>query len=150
MYKKILVPLDGSALSEAVLDHVAAVATSCQVPEVVLLRVTRPLDENIWEPIDTKVAPNLEKTYRIKATAYLEKIAVGLRAKGIDVKVEVLTGNPAEEIIKYSQRMGIDLIVMSTHGRSGFSRWVFGSVADKVIRHTEVPVLIKPAGRRST
>jgi nucleotide-binding universal stress UspA family protein len=150
MYKKILVPLDGSALSESILDHVVAIATSCQVPEVVLLRVINPLDESAWEAIDTKVASDLDKTYHTEATNYLEKIAINLRTKGLNVKVEVLTGNPAEEIMKYSQRSGMDLIVMSTHGGSGFSRWVFGSVTDKVIRHTEVPVLIKPAGNRPT
>ena len=148
MYKKILVPLDGSALSEAVLDHVVAIATSCQVPEVVIIRITRPLDGSTWEPIDTKVASNLDKALRIKANTYLEKIAADLKTKGVKVKVEVLAGDPAEEITKYSKREGIDLIVMSTHGRSGFSRWVFGSVADRVVRHTEVPVLIKPAGHR--
>ncbi len=149
MYKKILVPLDGSELSESVLSHVVTIATSCQVPEVVLTRVREPLDKSVKETLDAKIASQLDEAYHDEAANYLEKIATTLKRKGIAVKVEVLSGNPAEEIIKYSQRNGVDLIIMSTHGRSGVSRWVFGSVADKVIRQTEIPVLIKPAGHRA-
>ncbi len=149
MYKKILVPLDGSELSESVLSHVVTIATSCQVPEVVLTRVREPLDKSVKETLDAKIASQLDEAYHDEAANYLEKIATTLKRKGIAVKVEVLSGKPAEEILKYSQRSGVDLIIMSTHGRSGVSRWVFGSVADKVIRQTEVPVLIRPAGHRA-
>ncbi len=149
MYKKILVPLDGSELSESVLSHVVTIATGCQVPEVVLTRVREPLDKSVKETLDAKIASQLDEAYHDEAANYLEKIATTLKRKGIAVKVEVLSGKPAEEIIKYSQRSGVDLIIMSTHGRSGVSRWVFGSVADKVIRQTEVPVLIRPAGDRA-
>ena len=149
MYKKILVPLDGSELSESVLNHVVTIATSCQVPEVVLMRVREPLDQGVRIALDPEIAAELDEAYHNEAANYLEKIATTLKRKGIAVKVEVLSGNPAEEIIKYSQRSGVDLIIMSTHGRSGVSRWVFGSVADKVIRQTEVPVLIRPAGHRA-
>jgi len=149
MYKKILVPLDGSELSESVLDHVITVATSCQVPEVILIRVRKPLDESVWEAIDAEIAEDLDQAYHDESTNYLEKIAATLKAKRITVKIEVLEGNPAEEIIKYSKNNGVDLIIMSTHGRSGFSRIVFGSVADKIIRQTETPILLKPAGKRA-
>lgn len=149
MYKKILVPLDGSELSESVLSHVVTIATNCQVPEVVLMRVREPLDQGVRIALDAEIAAELDEAYHNEAANYLEKIATTLKRKGIAVKVEVLSGNPAEEIIKYSQRSGVDLIIMSTHGRSGVSRWVFGSVADKVIRQTEVPVLIRPAGHRA-
>ncbi len=151
MYKKILVPLDGSELSESVLNHVVTIATSCQVPEVVLMRVLEPLDKStiMEKHFDAKIASELDEDYHNEAARYLEKIATTLKRKGIAVKVEVLSGKPAEEILKYSQRSGVDLIIMSTHGRSGVSRWVFGSVADKVIRQTEIPVLIRPAGHRA-
>ncbi len=149
MYKKILVPLDGSELSESVLNHVVTIATSCHVPEVVLMRVREPLDKSVKETLDAKIASQLDEAYHNEAANYLEKIATTLKRKGIAVKVEVLSGKPAEEIIKYSQRSGVDLVIMSTHGRSGVSRWVFGSVADKVVRQTEVPVLIRPAGHRA-
>lgn len=146
MYKKILVPLDGSELSESVLDHVITIATSCQVPEVVLLRVREPLDNSVRVTLDAEIAEELDQAYNDEAANYLKSIAKTLEQKDIAVKVEVLSGNPAEEIIKYSRNTDVDLIIMSTHGRSGVSRIVFGSVADKVIRQTEVPVLLKPAG----
>jgi nucleotide-binding universal stress UspA family protein len=149
MYKKILVPLDGSELSESVLNHVVTIATNCQVPEVVLARVREPLDKSVKKTLDAKIFSQLDEAYYDEAANYLEEIATTLKRKGIAVKVEVLSGKPAEEILKYSQRSGVDLIIMSTHGRSGVSRWVFGSVADKVIRQTEIPVLIKPAGHRA-
>lgn len=146
MYNKVLVPLDGSELSESVLSHVVTIATSCQVPEVILLRVREPLDKSVIETLDAKIASELDQAYHDEAANYLKIIAKTLKKKDILVKTEVLTGNPAEEIIKYSQSKGVDLIIMSTHGRSGVSRIVFGSVADKVIRQTEVPVLLRPAG----
>ena len=80
----------------------------------------------------------------------MERIAKTLEEEGIVINIAVLEGNPAEEIIKYSKESNIKLIVMSTHGRSGFSRIVFGSVANRVLRQTEVPVLLRPAGRHNT
>lgn len=150
MYKKILVPLDGSELSISILDHVIAIASDCRVPEVVLMRVREPLDPTVIETLDAKIAVELDEAYREDAASYLEKIAGTLKKKGINAKIEVLAGNPAEEIIKYIQSRGVDLVIMSTHGRSGISRWVFGSVADKIIRNSPVPVLIKPAGHKAT
>ena len=145
MYKKILVPLDGSELSESVMEHVVAIAKNCRMPQVVLLRVREPLDEDVRKTLDVKIANELDKAYRDEVDVYLKKIAADLKAKGVTAKTEVLAGNPAEEIIDYAEDSDIDLIIMSTHGRSGVSRWVFGSVADRVIRHTKKPVLIKPA-----
>ncbi len=148
MYKKILVPLDGSELSESVLSHVIAIATSCKVPEVVLTRVRDPLDKSVRDALDVDIASKLDEAYHDEADNYLKQIAADLIEKGIAAKTVVLSGNPAEEIVNYAQGGGVDLIIMSTHGRSGVSRWVFGSVADKVIRHSEVPILIRPAGHR--
>jgi nucleotide-binding universal stress UspA family protein len=148
MYKKILVPLDGSELSESVMEHVITIARGCRVPGVVLVQVREPLDEDVRKALDAKIAAELDQAYRDEAAGYLKKIAARLKKEGITAEIEVLAGNPAEEIIKYAGSSGVDLIIMSTHGRSGFSRWVFGSVADKVIRQTEVPVLIRPAGGR--
>jgi len=146
MYKKIIVPLDGSELSESVLDHVITIATSCQVPEVVLIRVREPLDNSVRVALDAEIASELDQAYHDEADNYLKSIAKLLEQKDIAVKTEVLAGNPAKEIIEYSSNNDVDLIIMSTHGRSGVSRIVFGSVADKVIRQTEVPILLKPAG----
>ena len=146
MFNKILVPLDGSELSESVLGHVVGVAKGCREPEVVLTRVHYPLDKNVTETLDAKIAAELQEAYHDDIVKYLDKVAADLRKKGLLVSTAVLHGNPAEEILKYATENSIDLIIMSTHGRSGVSRLFFGSVADKVVRNSEVPVLIKPPG----
>ena len=148
MYSKILVPLDGSELSESVLGHVIAVAKGCREPEVVLTRVRYPLDKSVEDTLDAKIAAELDEVYQEEAVNYLDKVAADLRNQGLVVSTVVLSGNPAEEILKYVRENGVDLIIMSTHGRSGVSRLFFGSVADKIVRHSEVPVLIKPPGRQ--
>jgi len=149
MYKKILVPLDGSELSESVLEHVVTVARGCRVPEVMLARVRFPLDKSVADTLDAKIAAELDSVYQDEAVNYLDKVAADLKKQGVEAATVVLTGDsPAEELLKYTKEKGVDLIVMSTHGRSGVSRLFFGSVADKVVRHSDVPVLIKPPGRQ--
>jgi nucleotide-binding universal stress UspA family protein len=145
MYKKILVPLDGSELSESVLEHVIMIAKSCRIPEVILLRVRKPLDNKVKFALNPEIANELDQAYYDEFANYLEGIAKKLEKKGIFAKTEVLAGRPAEEILKYSHNKNIDLIIMSTHGRSGFSSMVFGSEANKIIRQTKIPVLLKPA-----
>ena len=73
---------------------------------------------------------------------YLERTAKGLEAKGLDVRTVVLAGNPAEQILRAAESAKVDLIIMASHGRSGPSRWAFGSVSDKVLRSSVVPVLM--------
>ncbi|NLT28116.1 MAG: universal stress protein [Dehalococcoidales bacterium] len=149
MFKKVLVPLDGSELSESALMHVTDIISDCNAADVVLMRIKEPLDPNVIGTLDAKVAVELDEAYRDEAARYLDKVVETLKEKGIAAKTEVLSGNPAEEIIKYSQKNDIDLIIMSTRGRSGLSRLVFGSVAEKVIRNSTVPVLIKPPREHS-
>ncbi len=67
-----------------------------------------------------------------------------LKKEGISTQGVVVWGRPADEILKYINENKTDLVIMSTHGRSGIPRWAFGSVADKVIRHSTAPVLIIP------
>lgn len=142
MYKKILAPLDGSKFSECSLDHIRAVATGCSVPEVVLLMVVelfRQVPE--WgEDLRRK----LEKKAQAEAEDYLTKLASSLKKEGIATQTTVVTGWPADKILDYADQNQVDLIIMSTHGRSGVTRWVFGNVADRVLRHSKVPVLMVP------
>jgi nucleotide-binding universal stress UspA family protein len=77
-----------------------------------------------------------------QAQRYLDRIAKAMKVEGIKVDTEVLLGNPAEEIVIYAKHPGCDIIVMSSHGRSGPSRWAYGSVADRVFRASCVPVLM--------
>lgn len=153
MYKKILAPLDGSELAECSLEHVKAIATGCSVPEVVLLRVIEPLSAatiaSLAEAGGSWVT-QAEDENRNQTKDYIAKMVSKLKREGIAVQAATPYGRADEEILKYSEKNGVDLIIMSTHGRSGISRWAFGSVSDRVVRHSMAPVLIvSPAGCRT-
>lgn len=149
MYQKILAPLDGSELSECSLEHIKAMAAGCQVPEVVLFRVAEPVSSLAYasypEMMNGNMIVRMEEQEKAQAEDYIEKMAVRLKKEGIATQAAVVSGKPADEILDYAKKNQVDLIVMSTHGRSGISRWAFGSVADKVLRHSTVPVLIVSA-----
>jgi nucleotide-binding universal stress UspA family protein len=153
MYQKILVPLDGSELSECSLEHVKAVASGCRVTETVLLRVVEPLSAETVAKLAQAggdVLREAELDVQNKAGKYLDKIKDSLKKDGLAVKVVVVDGRPAEEILDYTKDNKIDLIVMASHGNSGISRWFFGSVAQKVLQHSPVPVLmVSPPGCRT-
>jgi len=147
MYKKIMVPLDGSKLAESVLPHVEAIAKGTNAEEVILVSVTervlgyRPVTD-YGPPAEEKLVPEAVGKMEKQAQKYLDRVAKGLEAKGIKTETLVLLGNPAEEIILNAKHYGADLIIMASHGRSGISRWTHGSVADKVFRASSVPVLM--------
>ena len=147
MYKKIMVPLDGSKLAESVLPHVEAIAKGTKAGEVILVSVTervlgyRPVTDYA-QPTGEKLIPEAVGKMEKQAQKYLDRVAKGLEAKGIKTETLVLLGNPAEEIILNAKHYGADLIIMASHGRSGISRWTHGSVADKVFRASSVPVLM--------
>ena len=153
MYQKILAPLDGSDFSECSLDHVKAIATGCQVPEVVLLRVVEPIHSSdvaayVEAGIDTTL---LIKDVQQSAETYIARVAESLSKAGLPAKGVVVTGWAADSIMKYAEENGVDLIIMSTHGRSGISRWVMGSITDKVVRSSRIPVLsVSPPGCRTS
>jgi nucleotide-binding universal stress UspA family protein len=150
MYKKMLVPLDGSEFSECVLDHVTAIAKGCQVPEVVLLGVAEPISHQVYYMVGIENRlREMQKETEKYVESYLSKAADSLRKDDIAVKTVVVSGRPAEEILDYANKNQVDLIIMSTHGRAGVSRWVLGSVTDRVVRHSRAPVLtITPTGCR--
>lgn len=142
MYKRILVPLDGSELAEQALPHAAEIARRFE-GSLWLIRVSLAL-EYVQGPGGT-VAPYSDivlEREREAATQYLGRISARLGRPGLRLITEVLNGPVAEAIIDYAREQTIDLIVMSTHGRSGLSRWVYGSVADKVLRGAHCPTLI--------
>ena len=138
MYKKILVPLDGSELAEKALKHAHILARSLHA-EIVLLRVV------VFITQDFDVIP-MEGAVSDEAIAdakrYLERASAGLRRLGLKVTTRVKSGRVADTIIDYSEKHAVDLIVMSTHGRTGPARWLIGSVADRVVRGGHVPVLL--------
>jgi nucleotide-binding universal stress UspA family protein len=147
MYKKVLVPLDGSKLAECVLPHVEDLGVGGMVGEVVLVSVTERVTgyrafDDASKPLGQMIVPEAVGKLERPAQRYLNRIAKKLEPKGIKVTTEVLLGNPAEEIAVYAETKGCDLIIMASHGRSGPSRWAHGSVADKVFRASCVPVLM--------
>lgn len=160
MYNKILAPLDGSQLAECALEHVKSIATGCSVPEVVLLRVVDPsysFDIGELAASNAKLAAQVEqqteKEHKIQAQKYVDEKADQLKKVGVSAKGELISGTTsgsiAEEILNYAQKNNVDLIIMSTHGRSGITRWAFGSTADRITHYSTVPVLIiSPRGCR--
>ncbi len=138
MVKHILIPLDGSPMAEAVLPHVLTLAQSAHT-QLHLLRVAQCPVEFIF--CDPAIAPPLDDP-----EAYLIHIAAPLRRAGYWVIVHLAWGRVADAILAYAEAIQADLIAMATHGRSGLSRWLLGSVADEVVRHAPVPVLlVRPA-----
>ena len=144
MYKKILTPLDGSEFSECSLAHLKAIAKGCQVPEVVLLAVVEPVPHEgaIAAELGDDWFKNAEKGATEQLQKYLDKVAGNLKNDGIAASTALAKGMPAEEILQYADKNRVDLIIISTHGRSGIVRWAMGGVADRVVRHSKAPVLI--------
>jgi len=157
MYKRILVPLDGSKLAECALTPVEELVRGYNTQEVILVSVTeqvqartrapeaRELYRSSDSPAYQSAGPEVTVTFGKKqreAQRYRDGIADKLEAKGIKARTEVLLWPPAEAIASCAERNGADIIIMSTHGRSGPSRWAYGSVADKVLRSSCVPVLL--------
>lgn len=142
MYRKILVPLDGSEVAECALPHMKAVAAGCDVVEVLLLRVIGPLPLPGEYIISEGDRVRLESQHRSEAQSYLEKLTKQLGESGLEVRTDIVEGEAAESIVAFADKQGIDLIVMATHGRSGIGRWALGSVADRVVRYSGVPVLL--------
>jgi nucleotide-binding universal stress UspA family protein len=160
LYKRILVPLDTSKLSECSLEHVKEIATGCRVSEVILLTVLEPAvpiyigdggRSQIERQIDQKERDH--KQNKDNAELYLKKSKQKLEESGIAVESALIQREEdksiTDMILHYADNSNIDLIIMSTHGRSGISRLAFGSIADTVVRHSRIPILIvTPAGCR--
>jgi len=144
LYKKILVPLDGSKLAECVLPHVKTIVAGEGVAQVLLLRVVEPLPAGTPPAVDFEV---VQEAGMKEAKEYLDRTKAKLSKDGLNVETKVLAGRPAETIIDFAQREKVDLVAIATHGRSGITRWIFGSVADRLVRALSVPILlVRPPG----
>lgn len=142
MYRKILVPLDGSELAEKALTHAEEVARGSQA-RLTLIRCPLEADPVALQAALTKGPCHHEEVRemsRKQAHEYLD--AVAARLPDLVDEVKTPYGNPAENILDAAAHGKFDLIVISSHGRSGVNRFVFGSVADKVVRHAPCPVLV--------
>ncbi|MFZ2358989.1 MAG: universal stress protein [Anaerolineae bacterium] len=151
MYQRILVPLDGSAFAEQALNHAQHVALAGQ-SEIHLLSVAPLLEDQSLAVVDLYpvyvyrdylVDHNMElERITTELNGYLDQLSARVKAAGFKAVAAIRFGQPADEIIAYAAKSGCDLIAMSTHGRSGIGRWVYGSVADKVLRSSSIPVLL--------
>ena len=143
MYQKILVPLDGSSLAECVIPHIEAIARP-EESVVELISVVEPVEI----PTKGKIALTDDDLKQIngelkkETRQYLEGIVERLRKTGINATYTILTGKPAESLIDYVNDNPIDLVIIATHGRSGITKWYWGSIAEKILRAIHVPVLL--------
>ena len=139
MYRRVLIPLDGSARAEQALPHALAQARHFQA-ELILLKAV--------EPFPHARGMSLADLERIRqqthtwALEYLERLAADIQQQGVSVHKVTIDGRPHTGIAEYAETNQVDLIVMSTRGQSGLSRWLMGSVADRVVRGATVPVLL--------
>jgi nucleotide-binding universal stress UspA family protein len=134
MIERILVPLDGSATAERVLVHVRRLLRTSKA-EVMLLRAYNVI------PLEADYV-DLVGRLRAEAEAYIHAVEARLEKDGLRVRAFTREGPSAEVILDAAQRERADLIAMSTHGRTGLARFAFGSVAEKVVRSSPVPVLV--------
>jgi nucleotide-binding universal stress UspA family protein len=152
MYERILVPLDGSRVGEAALPYVEDIVSKLSPEvkvEITFFQAVSSLIHYVLAGEAATRVPYTEsemKQIKKKAMDYLKKAGKGLRSKGAVVSAKVAVGDASEEIIKAAEEINADLIAMSTHGRSGLSRWAFGSVTDKVLRRGgRIPVVMVKA-----
>jgi nucleotide-binding universal stress UspA family protein len=145
MYKCVLAPLDGSALAEQALPNAIAQARHFEA-ELILLQVLAPLPS----------APLLGEVARSRAEAssnalareyYLERVVASVQERGIPARPATVIGSPHVSITQFAEANDVDLIVMSTRGQSWLSRWLMGSVADRVARGAAIPVLLVRAAK---
>jgi nucleotide-binding universal stress UspA family protein len=145
MYKTIMVPLDGSELAECVLPHVEAIAKAAGTETVTLVRATETF---FAEPMgggsyfSNEQITEWDKSHKTVAENYLGEVADRLDAGKATIKTEVLTGRPTHELVEYTKKHNFDLAIIATHGRSGASRWTWGSVADRLLHASRAPVLM--------
>ncbi len=140
MFEKILVPLDGSPLAQAVLPYVMLVARAFR-SSVILFHVAESALDHA-APEQKSHADETVERIRPLAENYLAGVVADMRGEGIDAEAKVVTGRAAAQIVEHAERDKVGLIAMSTHGRSGLARWVLGGGIDRVLRACEQPVLL--------
>jgi nucleotide-binding universal stress UspA family protein len=135
----ILAPLDGSHAAEAAMPYALRLAKAT-TGRLVLVRAALAVEPQGHDPAVREARATAE------ARAYLDLVIARLGTTGSAVETMALYGYPATQILSQSRRLPADLVVMATHARAGLGRWIFGSVADEIIRHASVPVLAVPHG----
>ena len=148
MIAHVLVPLDGSLLARSALDY--ALKLIGDAGKITLLTILQPPEVPIYDFYPVTMSP--QKDYEAGFTEalthaqdYLYQITAEIQEKyAVTIEATVETGDPATAIIETAAKLHTDAIVMSTHGRSGISRWLFGSVTQKVLAASCCPVFVIP------
>jgi nucleotide-binding universal stress UspA family protein len=143
MYKRMLVPLDGSELAEVVLPYAKELAGRLDLDMVFLHVCSAHESESL--AMHRAYVERAAEIARLQSREVQAKTGIQPEAKEVEARGEVVVGHPAEEIVRYTDENDIDLILMATHGRSGIRHWVMGSVADKVLRASRVPIWLVQA-----
>lgn len=152
MYNKIMVPLDGSELAECVFPHVEGFLENCRVRVMIFIRAIIPdlmMSQGAYVAgeIDLKrMEENTKKVQEEKTSSaeeYLARVVDRFRKYAqVTFQTRVVVGEAADSLVDYASEQDVDLILIATHGRSGVSRWVRGSVADRILRASHIPVLM--------
>jgi nucleotide-binding universal stress UspA family protein len=141
---RILIPLDGSTTGQTALDHIELIAreTGATISLIQVISTSGSMEVNLLGSANWN---GFFKAVKGAASDYLQCLVEELKGHGISAKYDILVGNPAAEIIEYARKNKVDLIAMSTHGRTGLARWVLGSVTDKVLHGAGMPMwLVRP------
>ena len=143
MYKKLLVPLDGSELAEKALAHALELAKAFD-SDVYLLQVVMHMVGSLAPyEIEYQLGESFREAALREAHEYLDRMVTNHKDKiSGTIHTKVVEGIIVDSILEYGAFQQVDLIVMATHGRSGISRWVFGSVAERVLRASKCPVFL--------
>jgi len=143
-YQHVIVPLDGSELAECVLPHLEAVASNCQVTTVELVRAVPPPEvrATVGFPVSGKQEAAIYEADVKEAEDYLLKVKARLDPSRMKVTTRVLKGRISDVLADYLNKSQADLLLIATHGRSGPSRWYWGSVADRLLRSSCTPVFM--------
>jgi nucleotide-binding universal stress UspA family protein len=147
MYKKVMVPLDGSALAECVLPHLQTVVKGCEgQPEVILVRAAEPISIPVGRGAsqlsNIDQLKSFESHQRTEAESYLREKVAFLQTAGIISRAEVLSGKAGPALSDFANRQSVDLIIIASHGRSGVGHLIWGSVAEYILRTSHAAILM--------
>ena len=146
--RKVLIPLDWTKLNESVISSVQAFISQFgdKRSEIILLSVYEPSSIQSSHSVVTSEAVQAAGInsfkHRREVNQYLSELAAQVRNDGFNISTKLITGNPTEKIIEQAHQNGVSLIAMATHGRSGITKMVYGSVAESVIRGSRIPILL--------
>lgn len=141
MFTKILIPLDGSDLSEQVLPKVAEIAKRFPDAVLVLLQVIEPLETSVMKILAVSTVGEIQNLTYEQVNEYLRQVAIKYLPNA-HTQIAIGEGKAAEIILQTAKDIQADLVAMASHGRAGIVRFALGSVTDRVISHIEIPVLV--------